>query len=114
MKVLIVINRVGSYYFQCEHDMDRTILNEMEKQYKAIDVHLIDEAHESVDVHRVKDKVFLKSAVRIQATLERDGYREFQAHMLIDANGTNGPFAVYHYFLIDSGLQNVTTLERIL
>jgi hypothetical protein len=83
----------GSYFFQCEHDMDRTILNDMKKQYKAIDVTLIDENHEYVDVHRVKNNVFLKSGVRIQATLERDGYREFTAHMLIDAEGTTGPYA---------------------
>jgi hypothetical protein len=94
--------------------MDRTILNEMEKQYKAIDVSLLDQSHEPVDVHRVKDSVFLKSGVRIQATLERDGCREFQSHMLIDANGTTGSFAVsFLPILLLSGRLNATILERI-
>jgi hypothetical protein len=73
--------------------MDRTILNDMEKQFKSIDVDLIDEDHDKVDVHRVKNSVFLKSDVRIKATLGIDGYREFRSDLLIDANGTTGPFA---------------------
>ncbi len=96
MRVFHAVTRIncpGSYFFQCEHDMDRTILNEMQKQYKAIDVSLLDENHELVDVHRVKDKVFLKSGVKIKATLD-DGYREFQSSLLIDAHGATGPFAV--------------------
>jgi hypothetical protein len=76
-------------------------------------VSLIDEAQDSVDVHRVNDKVFLNGGVLIQATLKH-GYREFRSVMLIDANGTKGPFALCSYFLIFSGLQNATTLERIL
>jgi hypothetical protein len=93
--------------------MDRTILNDMENQFKSIDVELIDEDHDSVDVHRVKNNVFLKSGVRIKATLDSDGYREFKSDMLIDANGTTGPFAVCRFILINSGLQNATTLEKI-
>lgn len=84
----------GCYYFQCEHDMDRNILNEMEKQYKAIDVNLIDSRGSLTDVVRVKERTFLKSGVRVGATLGRDGYRAFQTNMLIDANNAIGPFAV--------------------
>jgi hypothetical protein len=81
--------------------MDRTVLNEMEKQFKAIDVDLIDEDHDFIDVHRVKEKVFLESGVRIKATLGSDGYREFRSDLLIDANGTTGPFAVCRFILIN-------------
>jgi hypothetical protein len=63
-------------------------------------VDLFDEDYDSVDVHRVKNSVFLNSGVRIQATLGRDGYREFKSDMLIDANGTTGPFAVCRFILI--------------
>jgi hypothetical protein len=80
-------------YFQCEHDVYRNILNEMGKQYKAIDVELLDEKGRAIEVASVKDSVFSKSGVNIRAPLEL-GCQEFKAGILIDANGTTGPFAV--------------------
>jgi hypothetical protein len=103
----------GCYYFQCEHDKDRTILNEMEKQYKAIDVNLIDARGNMTESVRVKDKTFLKSGVRVGATLARDGYRSFQSNMLIDANNSVGPFSVSVPGLTGSGVRNVMIIVGI-
>lgn len=68
-------------------------------------------------MYRVKDKVFQKSAARIETVLESDGYREFESHMLIDAHNCTGRFSVSPHFprplianaLCCSGLQSATT-----
>jgi hypothetical protein len=90
----------GCYYFECEHNLDRNILNEMEKQYKAIDVNLLDSRGSQTETVRVKEKNFVKSGVRVEAHLGRDGYRQFSSNMLIDANNSVGPFSVFKSYLI--------------
>jgi hypothetical protein len=111
-KVFDDILSKGSYLFQCEHDVDRTILNEIQKQYKSFEVSILDEKQNEVDVHRVKNEVFVKSEVRIQAPL-KNGFRSFRADLIIDGHGVTGPFAVCSDESHFSGLLNATTLERI-
>lgn len=78
----------GSYYFQFEHDADRTILNELEKQYKCIDVDVIDERKCAKDLFRVKNESFVNSGAKIHSIKDRDTYRRFRTNLLIDANNT--------------------------
>jgi hypothetical protein len=81
----------GNYVFQCEHDVDRNVLNEVHKQFKVVDVCCRDQKNVLKTVYSIPKEVY--GDTRCKGAMIVGENVEFFSDLLVDGYLSTGPFA---------------------